>query len=143
MKNVKWLTGISILATDFRGFWQNQGWDDAAPSQTESRIDTPAGHVSVPAGPLSVGGVAYAGDRGIQAVEVTTDQGKTWQPAQLKPGLSPYTWQLWRADLSVDRTVKQVQVRAIDGLGHPQAREENAPFPAGATGYHHVTIAVA
>jgi DMSO/TMAO reductase YedYZ molybdopterin-dependent catalytic subunit len=142
MKNVKWLTGITIVDTDFHGFWQNQGWDDAAPYQTESRIDTPTGHTSVPAGTLSLGGVAYAGDRGIKLVELSTDGGKNWQPGQLKPGLSPYTWQLWRADLPVDRSVKQVHVRATDGLGHPQTRDENAPFPSGATGYHHVTIAV-
>jgi hypothetical protein len=141
MKNVKWLSGITVAATDFKGFWQNQGWDDAAPYQTESRIDTPAGHVTVPAGPLSVGGVAYAGDRGVKSVEVTTDL-TNWIPAQVKPALSPYTWQLWRADIQVDKNVKQIHVRAIDGQGHTQVREENPPFPAGATGYHHVTIAV-
>jgi DMSO/TMAO reductase YedYZ molybdopterin-dependent catalytic subunit len=142
MKNVKWLSGITIVSTDFRGFWQSQGWDDAAPYQTESRIDTPAGHTSVPAGSLSLGGVSYAGDRGIQSVEVSTDGGKNWLATELKPGLSPYTWQLWRADIPVDKSVKQVHVRATDGLGHPQTREENTPFPSGATGYHHVTLAV-
>src|SRR3982074_2693723 len=103
MKNVKWLSGITIVANDFRGFWQNQGWDDAAPYQTESRIDVPAGRTSVAPGALSVGGVAFAGDRGIQSVEVSTDQGQTWQPGQVKPGLSPYTWQLWRTDVDVSR----------------------------------------
>jgi DMSO/TMAO reductase YedYZ molybdopterin-dependent catalytic subunit len=143
MKNVKWLTGISILAGDFRGFWQNQGWDDAAPYQTESRIDVPRGHDSISAGPLSVGGVAFAGDRGISAVEVSSDAGQTWQPAQIKPGLSPYTWQLWRADVQVDRSVRDLRVRATDGQNRPQTREQNPPFPSGATGYHSVTIAVA
>lgn len=142
MKNVKWLTGISIVANDFKGFWQNQGWDDAAPYQTESRIDVPRGRDSLSAGPLSVGGVAYAGSRGISAVEVSTDGEKTWQPAQLKPGLSPYTWQLWRADISADSSVREIRVRATDGQGRPQTREENAPFPSGATGYHRVRIAV-
>ena len=142
MKNVKWLNGITIVADDFKGFWQNQGWDDAAPYQTESRIDAPRGRVSVPPGPLSVGGVAYAGDRGIQSVEVSTDSGRTWQAAQVKPGLSPYTWQLWRADLQVDQSVKNVRVRATDGQGRPQTREDNPPFPSGATGYHSITIAV-
>jgi DMSO/TMAO reductase YedYZ molybdopterin-dependent catalytic subunit len=142
MKNVKWLNGITIVADDFKGFWQNQGWDDAAPYQTESRIDAPRGRVSVPPGALSVGGVAYAGDRGIQSVEVSTDGGRTWQAAQVKPGLSPYTWQLWRADLQVDQSVKNVRVRATDGQGRPQTRENNPPFPSGATGYHSITIAV-
>jgi len=142
MKNVKWLSGITIVDTDFRGFWQNQGWDDAAPYQTESRIDVPRGRESVAAGPLTVGGVAFAGDRGIQSVEVSTDQGQTWQPSQVKAGLSPNSWQLWRADLQVDRSTREIRVRATDGLGHPQTRESAPPFPSGATGYHSVTIGV-
>jgi len=142
MKNVKWLTGITIVAEDFKGFWQNQGWDDAAPYQTESRIDVPHSRDALSAGPLSVGGVAYAGDRGISAVEVSTDGEKTWQPAQVKPGLSPYTWQLWRADITVDRSVRDIRVRATDGKGKPQTRQENDPFPSGATGYDAVRIAV-
>ena len=143
MKNVKWLTGITIIDNDFKGFWQNQGWDDAAPYQTEARIDAPRGRESFQPGGISVGGIAFAGDRGISAVEVSTDSGVTWQPAVVKPGLSANTWQLWRADISVDKSVKQIQVRATDGLGRPQVRELSAPFPAGATGYHTITIAVA
>jgi hypothetical protein len=142
MKNVKWLTGITIVADDFRGFWQNQGWDDDAPYQTESRFDTARGHPTVPAGALAVGGVAYAGDRGIQSVEVSTDGGKTWQPAQVKPGLSPYAWQLWRADLQVDHNVRDLRVRATDGQGRPQVSTPADPFPSGATGYDRVVIAV-
>jgi DMSO/TMAO reductase YedYZ molybdopterin-dependent catalytic subunit len=142
MKNVKWLNGISIVATDFRGFWQNQGWDDAAPYQTESRIDAPRERDTIAPGSLAVGGVAFAGDRGIQSVEVSTDAGQTWQATQVKPGLSANTWQLWRGDVQVDRTTREVRVRATDGLGHPQTRERNPPFPSGTTGYHSITIAV-
>ena len=91
-----------------------------------------------------MGGVAFAGDRGIQSVEVSTDGEHTWLPAQVKPGLSADTWQLWRADLAqVDHNLRDIRVRATDGQGHPQPRESNPPFPAGATGYHSVTIAVA
>jgi DMSO/TMAO reductase YedYZ molybdopterin-dependent catalytic subunit len=142
MKNVKWLTGITILNNDFKGFWQSQGWDDAAPYQRASRIDAPRGREAISAGDLSVGGVAFAGDRGIQSVEISTDQGQTWQHAQVKPGLGPNTWQLWRADISVDHSVKTLRVRATDGLERPQTRETAPPFPSGATGYHNVTIAV-
>jgi hypothetical protein len=142
MKNVKWLTGITIVANDFKGFWQNQGWDDAAPYQTESRIDVPRGRETLSAGPLSVGGVAFAGNRGISAVEVSTDGEKTWLPATVKPGLAANTWQLWRADINVDKSVRDIRVRATDGQGKPQTREDNDPFPAGATGYHTIRIAV-
>jgi DMSO/TMAO reductase YedYZ molybdopterin-dependent catalytic subunit len=142
MKNVKWLSGVSIVSTDFKGFWQNQGWDDAAPYQTASRVDVPMSRAVLGAGQMSVGGVAFAGDRGIQSVEVSTDAGRTWQPTQLKPGLSPYTWQLWRADLTADNSVRSVRVRAVDGQGTPQIRQEAPPFPSGSTGYHSVAIAV-
>jgi DMSO/TMAO reductase YedYZ molybdopterin-dependent catalytic subunit len=53
MKNVKWLTGISIVADDFKGFWQQQGWDDAALYSTASRIDVPFSRATPPRpGPL-------------------------------------------------------------------------------------------
>jgi DMSO/TMAO reductase YedYZ molybdopterin-dependent catalytic subunit len=143
MKNVKWLSGITIVANDFHGFWQNQGWDDAAPYQTESRIDAPGGRATLSPGSLAVGGVAFAGNRGIQSVEVSTDQGQTWLPAQVKPGLSANTWQLWRTDVQVSRGTREIRVRATDGQGRLQTREGAPPFPSGATGYHSVTIAVA
>jgi DMSO/TMAO reductase YedYZ molybdopterin-dependent catalytic subunit len=142
MKNVKWLTGISIVANDFKGFWQNQGWNDAAPYQTESRIDVPRSRDTIAVGPLSVGGVAFAGSRGIQSVEVSTDGEKTWQSANVKPGLAANTWQLWRADINVDSSVKDIRVRATDGTGKPQTRQSADPFPSGATGYDNVRIAV-
>jgi len=142
MKNVKWLSGITIVANDFHGFWQSQGWDDAAPYQTASRIDAPGGRATLAPGTLAVGGVAFAGDRGIQSVEISTDQGQSWLPAQVKPGLSANTWQLWRTDVEVSRATREIRVRATDGQGRPQTRENAPPFPAGSTGYHSVTIAV-
>jgi DMSO/TMAO reductase YedYZ molybdopterin-dependent catalytic subunit len=142
MKNVKWLTGITIVADDFHGFWQSQGWDDAAPYQTESRIDAPRDRGTISPGSLAVGGVAFAGDRGIQSVEISTDAGQTWQAAQVKPGLSSDTWQLWRGDVQVDRSTREIRVRATDGLGHLQTRQQSPPFPSGATGYHSITIGV-
>ena len=52
-----------------------------------SRIDAPGGGGSVPTR-LAVAGVAFAGDRGISRVEVSTDGGATWAPAQLEGRLT-------------------------------------------------------
>src|SRR5918911_263040 len=142
MKNVKWLNGISIVNEDVKGFWQNQGWDDDAPYQIASRIDVPRPRATIATGPLDVAGVAFAGDRGIQKVEVSTDAGKTWQEAQVKPRLSPQGWQLWRGPGEVGPGGKEQRGRATDGTGRLQPREPNPPFPSGSTGHHTVNIAV-
>ncbi len=142
MKNVKWLNRISLVAEDFKGYWQVRGWDDTATYQTASRFDVPRSRASVAAGITDVAGVAYAGDRGIQKVEISQDGGQTWQTAQLKPGLSPYTWQLWRARVDLAPGVRTLQVRATDGHGHLQVREPADPFPSGSTGYHTLTLLV-
>ena len=142
MKNVKWLRGITLVSDNFKGYWQARGWDDGAPYQTASRIDVPRPRLTLAAGPVDVGGVAFAGDRGIQKVEVSADQGQTWQEAQVKPGLSPYTWQLWSARVDVAKGVRSLQVRATDGAGHVQVHTEAPPFPAGSTGYHTVDVGV-
>ncbi len=142
MKNVKWLNRITLVSDDFKGYWQTRGWDDTATYQTMSRFDTPRSRASLAAGVVDVAGVAYAGDRGIQKVEVSADGGQTWQAAQVKPGLSPYTWQLWRASLNLTPGVRHFQVRATDGQGHLQIREARNPFPAGSTGFDGLTLVV-
>ena len=143
MKNVKWLTGIMLVKDDFKGYWQERGWNDAAPYQTASRIDVPRFRDTISPGPIDVAGVAFAGDRGIQKVEVSVDSGQTWQAAELKQGLSPDTWQLWRANVNVTPGTKSVRVRAWDGQGHLQVRQEQPPFPSGSTGWDTVDLLVA
>src|SRR5215469_9173059 len=96
MKNVKWITSIEAVDYDFKGYWQKRGWDDRAEYKTMSRIDAPGS--SIKNAPTTIAGIAFAGDRGIQRVQVSTNGGKTWQDADLKPGLSGYTWVLWHLD---------------------------------------------
>ena len=45
-------------------------------------------------GPVTFGGVAWAQNRGVKAVEVRIDDGP-WQPAQLGAAYSNDTWRLW------------------------------------------------
>ncbi len=142
MKNVKWLTGITLVREDFKGYWQVRGWDDEAVYRTTSRIDVPPGRATLAGGPIEVAGIAYAGDRGIQRVEVSADGGQTWQDARVKPALSPYAWQLWRARVEVAPGGRTVRVRATDGEGERQASTAEPPFPAGASGYHAISVAV-
>ncbi len=144
MKNVKWLTAIEAVGEDYRGFWERQGWDDVAQIKTMSRIDVPEMGSTLGMAPVMVGGIAFAGDRSISAVEVSFDDGKTWQPAQLRPSLGPYTWVIWTAEWRPDRTGgRMMRVRAKDGKGRWQEAEFTDPYPSGATGLHGVYVLVA
>ncbi|HEX5417451.1 MAG TPA: molybdopterin-dependent oxidoreductase [Chloroflexota bacterium] len=141
MKNVKWLTKIEFVTTDFLGYWQQRGWSDSAFYQTMSRIDVPL-HKDLKAGPQEIAGVAFAGDRGIDKVEVSVDGGKTWREATLKPPLGPFTWRLWRLDWNAEPGSYDILVRATDGKGQLQSKDQTDTFPNGATGWHEIGVKV-
>lgn len=138
MKNVKWITKIEAVDFDFKGYWQRRGWDDRAEYKTMSRIDVPARTVK---GEGTIAGIAFAGDRGITKVEVSTDGGRTWQPAEIKTALSAYTWVLWHKQWTPEQAGKHLLVvRATDGRGVVQTSQLAPPAPSGSSGYHAVNV---
>jgi DMSO/TMAO reductase YedYZ molybdopterin-dependent catalytic subunit len=138
MKNVKWITKIEAVDFDYKGYWQRRGWDDRAEYKTISRIDVPDSTVI---DQTIIAGIAFAGDRGISKVEVSTDGGKNWEAAQIKPAQSQYTWVLWQKDWSPEQAgTFLIKVRATDGRGNIQTSQITSPDPSGATGLHQMTI---
>ena len=93
--------------------------------QVQSRIDQTTLSRKLQAGQRYIfGGIAFAGSRGIQQVEVSTNNGRTWQPATVKSALSPYTWQLWAFTWTPAQKGRYVlQVRASDTQGTLQRTE--------------------
>jgi DMSO/TMAO reductase YedYZ molybdopterin-dependent catalytic subunit len=142
MKHVKWITSVQLVNHDFKGFWQqpDQGWSDPAPVNTMSRIDFPAaGNQALQK--LDVSGIAFAGDRSISKVEVSTDGGKTWHEAYVRPPLSGTSWVVWGYVWTPPAPGKyKVMVRATDGTGKLQSARWTDPYPNGGTGYHSVTF---
>ena len=53
----------------------------------------------------------------IRQVEISTDDGLTWQPAKTIGQPSPYCWQLWKARVKVTRLTKSLSLRAVDTSG--------------------------
>jgi DMSO/TMAO reductase YedYZ molybdopterin-dependent catalytic subunit len=141
MKNLKWITKIELVNTDFQGYWQRGGWSDPAPIKTMSRIDVAKG--SGVGQPVSIAGIAFAGERGVGAVQVSADGGKTWQTAEVERPNLPNVWSRW-----VTRWIPQasgtfqILVRAVDGKGEVQTSNSAAPFPDGASGWHSVGVQV-
>lgn len=141
MKSVKWLQRIEVVDYDFKGYWQGDaGWDNVAVIKTASRIDVPE-ELGAVKGEGTVAGIAWAGDRGIDRVEVSLDGGLTWMPAILRRQLARTTWRQWRLPwrpTTSGRTV--VLVRAVDGQGKVQTAELAPPHPSGASGYDQIQV---
>ena len=157
-KNPKWLTRIELLdEADGRlhrrhgcGFYKEQGWGrqgDAIP--THSRFDAPQVSGGRFEAPFQIGktaelrGMAFGGDRGISKVEISSDDGETWDDAEItKPG-TRLSWSLWSYQWTPDEEGETgLVVRATDGNGQLQISEYRDQVPDGATGLHRVQAIV-
>ena len=139
----KWVVDLKVTRfSDDQGYWTPRGWSPMGPIKTASRIDVPRSGAQVRAGRVAVAGVAWAQHRGIDAVEVRVDDGP-WQKARLAAEPSIDAWRQWLLEWDAPRGNHTLTVRATDGQGHVQTRQEAPPEPNGATGWHTVTVTVA
>jgi DMSO/TMAO reductase YedYZ molybdopterin-dependent catalytic subunit len=130
--NVKWLTEIEVLEEEVDGYWERRGWHGTGPVNTVAKLHA-VNHLD--SNEIQVGGHAYAGTRGIQTVEVSTDGGETWQEATLSEPLpAEDAWRQWEYTYEASES-HEVVVRATDGEGTLQPDEHSEPFPSGATGW--------
>ena len=144
MKNVKWLQQIKVETFDFKGYWQEQGWSDSAIINTNTRIDIPTSRsVRWDGGTVPIVGIAFAGARGIKSVQVSLDDGKTWNEATLEAAPGPLTWVRWVYRWTPDGPgTRTIRARATDGKGDTQTPVRREPYPDGATGYDLIDINV-
>jgi DMSO/TMAO reductase YedYZ molybdopterin-dependent catalytic subunit len=147
-KNVKWLTRIEVAGPEAEGFYEKQGWGPDFKIPTRSRIDVPnewawISLAQMPNG-IPLKGVAFAGDRGVSKVEVTTDDGRNWEEAKIDYPGTKLTWVLWSYDWKPPGPGEhKLSVRATDGAGVVQEVEKaRGPF-SGVTGFHQITVYLA
>jgi DMSO/TMAO reductase YedYZ molybdopterin-dependent catalytic subunit len=155
MMNAKWITDIELVDKVYEGFWQRRGWANNAKYQTHSKIVFPGDALRNRFEQLStndatigskspIAGIAFAGDRGISKVEVSTDGGNTWQTASIKDPLSSNSWVLWALNwIPQNKGKYNIVVRATDKAGNIQTAEIRDNYPNGSTGYHSVEETVA
>jgi molybdopterin-dependent oxidoreductase-like protein protein len=131
----KWLADLELTTFDAApGYWLERGWAQRAPIKTQSRIDTPRGFAAVPAGRVTVAGIAWSQPTGVGTVEVRVDGGP-WQRAELATEVNHVTWRMWRTEFTLAPGSHTVQTRATDLAGATQTEERAEPIPDGASGW--------
>ncbi|OLF12826.1 molybdopterin-binding protein [Actinophytocola xinjiangensis] len=132
----KWVVDLELTTFDAkRSYWLERDWAREAPIKTQSRIDAPRSFATVPAGPVTIAGTAWAQTVGIDRVEVRVDGG-AWRPATLATKVNDQTWRMWRVEITLGPGTHTAEVRATDRTGRTQPRQRVAPIPDGATGWH-------
>ena len=139
----KWLTEIKVLEKEFEGNFMSPGYrmpnqpvrpgdavraEDTHPAtalNVKSLIASPGDGVNVKSRAIHVQGVAWAGEADIAKVEVSTDSGATWQPAQLGKQQSHYAWRLWSYPWTASKPgAYTIMSRATDTQGRMQPDSE-------------------
>jgi DMSO/TMAO reductase YedYZ molybdopterin-dependent catalytic subunit len=105
--SVKWLRRIEVLDRPFHGYYQSvkytvqrqtpRGQEKVVvgPMAVKSELIRPAAGAELGIGTNRLFGVAWAGEEAVARVEVSTDGGRSWNPADLIGPCTPYCWSLW------------------------------------------------
>jgi DMSO/TMAO reductase YedYZ molybdopterin-dependent catalytic subunit len=140
MTNVKWLGEILAVSEPFTGHQQagsycfRESEDDPGIPLTRMlprsllippRIpDFPTRLRWLPAGPRVLEGRAWSGWGAVEAVDVSTDGGDSWRPAELVRDVeSPWAWVGWRFSWDAPAGEHVLVSRARDSAGNVQPAE--------------------
>jgi DMSO/TMAO reductase YedYZ molybdopterin-dependent catalytic subunit len=133
-KSVKWLNRLEVVHGAQSGAWHSHGWSDTAVIHTSTRIDV--AHRTGDG--IMLAGIAFAGNRGVVAVEVRVNRGP-WRRATLGPILSHEVWVQWAIQLH-GAGPAHIEVRAIDGNRVVQTQRQHGPYPDGSSGWASATV---
>lgn len=155
---VKHLTSIQVEPKAFDGFWMKSAYripTNAFPGarfkSQENAETTPITEILINSLVTShaegeriargrraqLAGWAWDGGSGIKAVEISLDEGRSWQATTLGDAPSPYSWRGFRTQLDTSKPGPlRIAVRATGANGASQP-EKLTPNPSG---YHHNII---
>jgi sulfane dehydrogenase subunit SoxC len=140
MASVKWLTEITVLDRPFRGYQQTYAYRVRQEEDEEGEplarmvpraLMAPPGIPEfnsrrriVDTGTCLLEGRAWSGSGAIDAVEVSTDDGRTWAAAEIEHDVdSPWAWSAWRLEWEAEPGEYELCCRARDEAGNVQPIE--------------------
>jgi sulfite oxidase len=138
-RSVKWLHRIELRAQPWRGYFQHVVYrlvpEDVSPGPgvgmplgliaLNSDVISPVHGETVPAGPVTVRGYAFAGgERSVARVDVSIDGGSSWSQAELLEDLGQWAWRQWQITFDVTPGTHELRVRAWDSSAAAQPSDE-------------------
>jgi len=136
---IKWLTDMTVQSAEAVGYYMQTAYripvtavqpNSGLPGTTmmpvevmpvKSLIAAPAEGATVGRGPVTIQGVAWAGDAAVEKVEVSVDDGKTWDVARLVGEEQRYAWRQWQYLWTPKAPgATAILCRATDGRGETQ-----------------------
>jgi sulfane dehydrogenase subunit SoxC len=129
--NVKWLRRVKVLDQPGMTREETSKYTDLLPDGTarqftfdmeaKSLVTRPSGGDTLPgAGLYEITGLAWSGRGAITRVEITTDGGKTWTPAQLQTPVLPRAHTRFRWSWRWDGSQSLIASRCADETGYVQ-----------------------
>jgi len=157
MASTKWVTRIRVeaapsdnhfIARGYRYVHPGEDPTKAAPVQemkVKSLITLPLEGGTARRGRVAVQGFAWAGAAGVERVECSSDEGRTWSAARFVGETSPGAWRRWAAEIDASAPgPASVMARATDGRGESQPLEaEPNASGYGNNSIHRVSFRVA
>jgi DMSO/TMAO reductase YedYZ molybdopterin-dependent catalytic subunit len=155
---VKWLNRITVLDKPFSGFFMDQVYrvfqkghkpdtgEVVTAINLKSIITQPMTGERLNTGEVVVLGAAYAGEEHVDQVQVSVDEGATWQVADFIGPDEPYAWRqwqyIWQANQSGEYTIK-ARARNDQGALQPDSASWN-PLGYGNNGVaeHAVSVTI-
>lgn len=141
MTSVKWLQGISLLNKPHDGFHQKDYYvyvpegettsatpDRVSSMAVKSLITWPSRGMTLCIGANTIRGMAWSGEGPISKVEVSVDNGESWQRAWVNRSKSPYAWQPWQFSWEAGRAghfLIRAKATDVNGRVQPASAEWN------------------
>ncbi len=143
MKQPKWVTRIEFVNHAYLGYWEKGGWSDDCERWAHARFTDLKDGAKLSGKNLELTGYAIGNLDGIKAVEISLDNGQTWEAASLYSNPSPLTWAVWKYIWIGPKPGKYtLRVRAVDGKGRVEDTNPKGIFPDGATGQQALEVTV-
>ncbi|NNG01708.1 MAG: sulfite oxidase [Desulfobacteraceae bacterium] len=130
---VKWVHRITVRKAPYEGFFMDKVYrvfQKGQPSETgelvshislNSIITQPLRDERLTTGRIVILGAAYGGENHVEKVDISTDNGDSWQPAEFIGPDEPHAWRHWQYIWNADRAGEYVLMsRATDNQGNQQ-----------------------